>query len=415
VPGMNPDRLVAFVTRRRSHLPRWVNRTIDHIADNPDSALGRIVTRRFGKIADGDLPEPVRPAPGSDVTVLIGAQNYAGQARAWSRALTDRVPGWWAANIAKDVPGGFGFDADRVIPLAAYHNSPVWQRQQFEAALEFDHVIVEGAEPVFGRLLGRDVAREITALRNGGVDVSVLFHGTDIRLPSRHAGATPWSPFTDSHVHERLERKAIRSAQIVDDLRVRTFVSTPDLLADRPDAIWLPVVIDVTRFSVERDDCAARLRVMHVPSNPVVKGTGLIAEPMRRVVDQGLVSYEQLRGIASSQMPSVYAENDVVLDQFRLGSYGVAACEAMAAGCVVVSHVTEFVRSKVEERVGMVLPIVEATPDNLAEVLTALAADAGLRREIAGQGRAFVGAIHDGGRSAAILSEALGSAAQGAR
>jgi glycosyltransferase involved in cell wall biosynthesis len=154
---------------------------------------------------------------------------------------------------------------------------------------------------------------------------------------------------------------------------------------------------------------------MHVPSNPVVKGTVLIAEPMRRVVDQGIVSYEQLRGIASSKMPSVYAQNDVVLDQFRLGSYGVAACEAMAAGCVVVSHVTEFVRSSVEDRVGMELPIIEATPDNLAEVLTALAADAGLRREVAGRGRAFVAAIHSGERSAAVLSEALGSAAQGAR
>jgi len=415
VPGMSPDRLVAFVTRHRRRLPRWVNRTIDYVADNPDAALGRIVTRRFGTIADADLPEPVRPAPGATVTVFIGAQNHAGQARAWSRALTERVPGWWAANIAKDVPGGFDFDADRVIPLAAYHNSPAWQQRQFEAALEFDHVIIEGAEPVFGRLFGRDVTREVTALRNGGVDVSVLFHGTDIRLPSRHARATPWSPFTDSHVHERFERKAARSAQIVEDLRVRTFVSTPDLLADRPEAIWLPVVIDVPRFSVERDERPARLRVMHVPSNPVVKGTDLIAEPMRRVVDQGIVSYEQLRGIASSKMPSVYAENDVVLDQFRLGSYGVAACEAMAAGCVVVSHVTEFVRSGVEDRVGMELPIIEATPDNLAEVLTALAADAGLRREVAGRGRAFVAAIHSGERSAAVLSEALGSAAQGAR
>ena len=305
MPAMNPDRMVALVTRHRRRLPRWVNRAIDYVADNPDGIVGRIVTRRFGQIADADVPEPVRPTRDATATVLIGAQNYAGQARAWSQALGDHTPGWWAANIAKDVPGGFGFDADRVIPLAAYHNSHTWQVQQFEAAREFDHVIIEGAEAIFGRLLGRDVTREISALRDSGVDVSVLFHGTDIRLPSRHAQATRWSPFAQADHHDRLERKAARNAQIVTDLRVRTFVSTPDLLADLPEAIWLPVVVDVDRYSVEREEASDHLRVMHVPSNPVVKGTHLIAEPMRRLAAHGLVSYQQLMGVPSSKMPSI--------------------------------------------------------------------------------------------------------------
>ncbi len=40
-------------------------------------------------------------------------------------------------------------------------------------------------------------------------------------------------------------------------------------------------------------------------------------------------------------MPEVYGGADIVLDQFPLGTYGVAACEALVAGRLVVSHVSD--------------------------------------------------------------------------
>ena len=85
--------------------------------------------------------------------------------------------------------------------------------------------------------------------------------------------------------------------------------------------------------------------------------------------DEGLIDYRPSRGVAASEMPRLISGADVLLDQFRIGSYGVAAVEAMFAGRVVVGHVSHKVRKIIREETGSQVPIVEATPETLETVL----------------------------------------------
>ena len=101
-------------------------------------------------------------------------------------------------------------------------------------------------------------------------------------------------------------------------------------------------------------------------------------------------------------MPAAFAGADVLLDQFRAGSYGVAACEAMAAGCIVVGQVSAQTRDVVRERTGLVLPIVEASPDTLEHILRELAGRDDLDTPRAAS-VAFVREVHDGRASARAL------------
>ena len=71
-----------------------------------------------------------------------------------------------------------------------------------------------------------------------------------------------------------------------------------------------------------------------------------------------------------------------MVDQLLLGSYGVFACEAMAAGRVTVGHVADHVRDLLPTD----LPIVEATPDDLSEVIERLVAEREEARKIADAG-----------------------------
>lgn len=396
------DRILAH--RRR--FPTIVNRAIDYVADHPMSFLGRLAARRMGR------PDPRRPPAVSSVPdhapirVLIAPVNYAGQARAWSAALERADPRIAARNMAVDVPGGFAFQADLVVPVPDYVNSTSWQQAQFAAASSFSHVLIEAEEPLFGRLLGRDVAREAAALAGRGIDVAFIAHGTDLRRPSRHADATPWSPYRDATVYvERLERLARRNYELLAHADRPIFVSTPDLLSDAPSgAVWCPVVVDPARWSAHtRRPDGMPLRVVHAPTSTLMKGTPLIEPVLHRLHDQGVIDYRPVIGVPSARMPEVYAESDVVLDQFRLGSYGVAACEAMAGGRIVVGHVTADVRASISRTTGRELPIVEATPDDLEGVLTGLAADTGERELRANAGRAYVADVHDGRASAAAL------------
>ena len=114
-------------------------------------------------------------------------------------------------------------------------------------------------------------------------------------------------------------------------------------------------------------------------------------------MDSYTIAFEGQGGVAG------FAAADIVLDQFRLGSYGVAACEAMASARVVVGHVLPAVRERVREATGLELPIVEATPDTLAAVLEELISDPEGARRIAARGSEFVEAVHDGRASARAL------------
>jgi hypothetical protein len=391
----------------RYRLPRWVNAAIDGIADAPMSPAGRLAARRLGR------PAPVGTVPVSefDATrsrrVLIAPVNYSGQGFAWARALERAHDDVSARNMAVHVPGGFAFPADLIVPVGTYHNDPDWQRRQFDAAARATHVLIEAEEPPFGRLDGRSVRAQALALAERGVDVAFLGHGTDVRLPSRHIERERWSYFADESVYRpRAEVLAARNIALLRESGRTLFVSTPDLLSDLPEATWCPVAVDPELWSRPRAPRphGAPLRVAHAPSVGPVKGTALIMPALERLEREGVIRLELVQGRASAQMPDVFAQADVVLDQFRIGSYGVAACEAMASGAVVVGHVGADVRQVVREATGQDVPIIEADPLTLEGTLRTLAAEedlAPLRRA----GEDFVRDVHDGRRAAQALGE----------
>lgn len=391
----------------RNRLPRFVNAVIDHIADSPMSPIGRIAARRLGTPPPTGTVAATQFA-GRPVRVLISPVNYSGQATAWARALetnSDRIS---ARSAAIDVPGGFSFEADLVVPVATYHNDADWQRRQFAAASAATHVLIEAEEPPFGRMLGRSVERQSKALNDAGVSIAFLAHGTDVRLPSRHLATNPWSHYDDPAIYApRDETLAARNIALLERSGRPIFVSTPDLLLDLPSAVWCPVVVDPACWQSEQRhnrDVTQPLRVAHAPSVGAIKGTELILPALERLEAEGVIELELVRGVASAQMPRVFARADVVIDQMRIGSYGVAACEAMSAGAIVVGHVSETVREIVRSHTGLDLPIVEANPENIETILRNLAAQHDLLSQ-SEAGQRYVTHVHDGRLAAQALRE----------
>jgi glycosyltransferase involved in cell wall biosynthesis len=135
-----------------------------------------------------------------------------------------------------------------------------------------------------------------------------------------------------------------------------------------------------------------------------MKGSELIDPVMESLAERGLITYRRVEGVDPADMPQVYRDADIVVDQFRVGSYGVAACEAMAAGRVVVGHIAQSVRDRVVADTGLELPIIEATPDTIEQVVLDLISHPERGREVAARGPAFVEQVHDGRRSAEALA-----------
>lgn len=400
---MSVQTLLGRVLRERHRFPRVVNRAIDYVAEHPDSLAGRLAVLAAGRVREADIPAPTR-VPDRPVRVYIAPTNYAGQGQRWARSLMASDDGIGSANMAVDVPGGFSFDADTVVPISVFARSRQWQRAELAAVSKFSHVLIEAERPIFGRLFGRDVRSEVGVLRDRGVSVAMMAHGTDVRVPSRHAAASALSPYRDERLYlDKLERDATANIALLEDLGAPVFVSTPDLLDDVPWAEWCPVVVDPERWAAPPRPAGGPLRVVHAPSEVGIKGTNLIEPVAERLTEAGVIDYRRIEGVPHSEMPAAFAAADVVLDQFRLGSYGVAACEAMAAGCITIAHVFPHVRDRIETATGYRAPIVEATPDSLESVLRELAGAPDRRRELAESGREFVERVHSGPQSAHVL------------
>lgn len=251
-----------------------------------------------------------------------------------------------------------------------------------------------------------------------GIRVATLSHGSDIRSPSEHALRDPWSPFAAGRYPNLSSLQALveRNRALLETLHrdgLPSFVSTPDLLVDVPWAIWLPVAVDAGEWASRDAPLKRRIPlVVHAPSSGPLKGTDLVDPVLRALHAQGVVEYRVVTGLDREEMRALYRDADIVLEQFRMGIYGVATCEAMAAGRVVISHVSEQTRAAAAEASGVDLPVIEATGDTLRDTILNVVSDRDRARLIAAAGPDFVSRLHDGRASARALAQFLDSPAR---
>jgi len=338
----------------------------------------------------------------------IGPANMAGQGWAWSRAVLRELPGVEVEVFAVPHPT-LAFPADVALPADAFARDARWQAEfELHVQSELTHLLIEAGRPVAGTLNGPNFVADARRLRDAGLTVGLVFHGSEIRDPRLHAQRYAWSPFRDPKdpLTARLQKQVDALAPLVAEFDGPTYVSTPDLLDDLPGATWLPVVVDLSIWTPGEEPLRRdRPVVVHAPSHRALKGTELIEPVLADLEAEGLISYRRIEGVPTASVPALIRDADIVLDHFGIGNYGVLTCEAMATGRVSISHIHERVRA----RVPVEIPTLEATPDTLAAVLRRVVSEREWARSVAARGPEFVRDWHDGRRSAAILAGFLGA------
>lgn len=366
------------------------------------------VAAGIDRMQGAQVPAPPRPDLSRPYRLLIGPVNYAGQGYRWARAA--ETSGTVSAhNYVHTGNNPFGYAADHLVTWRTSEHSRAWQNAMLDVIrTDYTHVLIEACFPILGGMFRGDVRRQVALLQDAGVKVGVVGHGNDVRLPSTHLHGTPYSHFgagaEDWAPVTQIEKNVAENLTLIADLDVPVLVSTAGLRADLPQAHLLGVVIEPERWANNEPTLMRkRLRVVHAPTQPHVKGTHLIEPIVRRLHDEGVIDYVELKGIAHEDMSKVFREADVILDQFRVGDYGVGACEAMASGRIVLTHVTEQVRAEVEKHAGMPLPIPRVTIDTLEEVLRDISSRRDHYRVVAATGPEYVRMLHDGSFSRDVL------------
>jgi glycosyltransferase involved in cell wall biosynthesis len=169
-------------------------------------------------------------------------------------------------------------------------------------------------------------------------------------------------------------------------------VSTPDLLAWSPRAIWSPNPIDLKKYAyVGVKDHSGSLRVVHAPSDPLVKGTEYVVRAVEELKKEGYnIDLDLVENMPHHEAVEHYRRADIVVDQLLVGWYGVFAIECMALGKPVCVYIKGGLKKYLDGS-----PLIDADPTSIKQRLIELIENQSLRQEIGRRGREYVERIHD--------------------
>lgn len=141
--------------------------------------------------------------------------------------------------------------------------------------------------------------------------------------------------------------------------------------------------------------------IVHTPTNPLLKGTSAVLAVISQLKKKYDFEFHLIQNLPRHEALNFIKKTDIFLDQFILGSHGMAAIEAMACGKPVVCYIKPSLITKYPQD----LPIVNANLDNLVMVLEKLIVNGKKRYEIGKQSRNYVERYHDAVKLAHKLVE----------
>ena len=137
------------------------------------------------------------------------------------------------------------------------------------------------------------------------------------------------------------------------------------------------------------------LRVAHAPSKRAVKGTQAVLDAVESLRKRGApIELDLIEGVPNNEARKRYAAADVVVDQLRIGWYGMFAIESMALAKPVVVHLDEQGAAETEEAFGLELPLVRADEQSVEDVLAGLVEIRPELPELGRRSRDYVERIH---------------------
>jgi hypothetical protein len=152
-----------------------------------------------------------------------------------------------------------------------------------------------------------------------------------------------------------------------------------------PEYDVVPPAIVLHDWDPSTTEAGEVLRVAHAPSKRAVKGTEAVLAAVESLRSRGVpVELDLIEGVPNREARLRYAAADVVVDQLRIGWYGMFAIESMALAKPVVVHLDEQAAAETEEAFGLELPLVRADESTVENVLAGLVE---ARAELPGLGR----------------------------
>jgi len=352
-----------------------------------------------------------RPFPNSnsETRLLIGPSNHAEQAWHWCRAAERFIPSVSAVAMSR-LRSPLRFRTDYAVEMTAYRNEKWSETQKEWIDRNFTHVLIDGIRPVLGSRIQDDCLMEVAELEILGINVGLIAHGSEIRIPSMHADLYPTSPFRNVSIEHKdqiaiMEKNTQVWNKFFNEFDGQTFVSTVDLLDFAPRATYLPTIIIPEEWKTTKQiSLTNRPTILHLPTNGLLKGSHLIDPVLSRLHDENVITYLRPDSVPPNEVAKLIEQADVVVEQVVLGLYSVMSIQAMAAGRLAIAHVPDRIRKRT---LTGDIPVLDATGENLEDVIRDFLLNPQPYEQMAARGPAFVERLHAGQASASELKPFL--------
>ncbi|PWJ84244.1 glycosyltransferase involved in cell wall biosynthesis [Pseudaminobacter salicylatoxidans] len=311
--------------------------------------------------------------------IFQGVTGQAGQPGAFAAGL--RALGYSAKAVSIE-EHKFGYKSDVPINVPTYHLAGIFGAIG-DLVHEFDvfHFHARSFASIWPSQ-GYPSLIDLLMLKAEGKKVFFHFRGSEIRLASEFREKNPFHYVDDpvagvlfDKMPDAAKRRSLDFIRAVAD---GIFVTDPELQTYVPEATIVPRVLhedDWPFIGIRKKRVPI---VVHAPSRRAVKGTESLIRAVDRLRSRGVqIDFRLVEGLSHQEASRIYQEADIVVDQLRIGWYGVLATEAMALGKPVIA----YIRDDIWKTCGHELPVLNANPTNIESVLEGAVSDWGLLQE----------------------------------
>lgn len=259
---------------------------------------------------------------------------------------------------------------------------------------------------------------EFRFLKSRGLKVACFFCGSEIRSVrlmnqlSRDMGRDMISTYQTISVPgfdaDHLESFRMKLAASADEYADHIFNAPVDQISYLRRAVH-PFIYFYPDSSFKRNDekyaDIRRVKVVHGPSSPLIKGTPLVRAAIKKLQEEGYdFEYRELIGVSNQVMLKALADAHVVLNEFYAFVPGQFGIEAMASHCALITSADDRIETTLPAGANAAWMVTEYW--NIYENLKQLLDDHGLIKQYADAGFAWA-SEHCGYQKSAVRLKAL--------
>ena len=232
---------------------------------------------------------------------------------------------------------------------------------------------------------------DLPLLKELGKKMVMQHWGNDVRSVEMVNRLNPYPLPPTYYSDEEIHKQLTYLSQHIDTAIVQDYEAYPYVKDYYKKVFVLPLACNIGDFQVSYPSITNNNPlIIHAPTNRSFKGSDHIEEAVNQIEGKAEFTYQILEKTSHNKALAMYRKADIIIDQLLCGTYGMFSVEAMAMGKPVIAFIRDDVRNKFPDD----LPIVQATPENLADVLLELIQDPQRRHEIGKASRQYVENYH---------------------